>query len=555
MDIHGAWGTLDPFIEHSGVMGRSVANAGFLKALLKQDPFPEYHFFLAGAGEGKGVRTFLEEQHPTLLDCPGKIRIGTRPDLLRALHTNDYHCFHLSDCINYPPHLARLRNVLAPTLFPVTSVTHSLSYARYSSDFFAHIWPGKTPRDVIVATSETAQNMLQGCFSHLQQAYGLDTMRFTPPAINVVPLGIELGQFMPLGADERLACREGYGIASDSVVLLVFARLSHTAKLDLLPLLHAIRRAAAPPLSSRQFTLLLAGASDAREHSDYLQHVRTLAGNIGLNLQVVTNPDDAERRQLFGSSDIFVSPVDNYQETFGLTLLEAGAMELPVVASDFDGYRHLIDHGKTGFLIPTLASSDTTTIDAAARVLMDNQHHLCSAQQLAVDVSELANKLRELAMAPELRQKMGRAAREKIASTYDWDTIVRDYCTLWEQLWQIQIPTPQEQAIRKEPHPLHLPLSGVFGEYPSRLLEPGVRLRWSRSGEAFYRGKEGLVIYAGLQGLLQPEYIRTACFLARKGVIAGDLASRLAQQHGLAMDVALWCLLWALKHDLLELDT
>jgi hypothetical protein len=45
------WGTLDPFVEGGEVMGRKVANAGFLDALLAADPFDAYHFFQASPGE------------------------------------------------------------------------------------------------------------------------------------------------------------------------------------------------------------------------------------------------------------------------------------------------------------------------------------------------------------------------------------------------------------------------------------------------------------------------------------------------------------------------
>ncbi len=49
---------------------------------------------------------------------------------------------------------------------------------------------------------------------------------------------------------------------------------------------------------------------------------------------------------------IFTSPIDNIQETFGLTPVEAMACGVPRLSSDWDGYR---DTGleKQGFLIKT----------------------------------------------------------------------------------------------------------------------------------------------------------------------------------------------------------
>ncbi|MFX4717673.1 glycosyltransferase, partial [Acinetobacter baumannii] len=41
-------------------------------------------------------------------------------------------------------------------------------------------------------------------------------------------------------------------------------------------------------------------------------------------------------------------------ETFGITPLEAMAAGLPVVVSDWDGYRATVRHGVEGFLVETL---------------------------------------------------------------------------------------------------------------------------------------------------------------------------------------------------------
>ena len=54
----------------------------------------------------------------------------------------------------------------------------------------------------------------------------------------------------------------------------------------------------------------------------------------------------------------FLSLVDNPQETFGLAPVEAMAAGVPVVVSDWDGYRYTVSDGVEGFLIPTLAPAN-----------------------------------------------------------------------------------------------------------------------------------------------------------------------------------------------------
>ena len=66
-----------------------------------------------------------------------------------------------------------------------------------------------------------------------------------------------------------------------------------------------------------------------------------------------TGQDPAVRFGAWHAADVFLSLPDNIQETFGLVVVEAMASGLPVVGSDWDGYRDLVVDGETGFLVPT----------------------------------------------------------------------------------------------------------------------------------------------------------------------------------------------------------
>src|SRR3546814_10665560 len=55
----------------------------------------------------------------------------------------------------------------------------------------------------------------------------------------------------------------------------------------------------------------------------------------------------------WAAADVFVSLSDNIQESFGITPVEAMAVGLPCIVSDWDGYRDTVVDGETGILVPT----------------------------------------------------------------------------------------------------------------------------------------------------------------------------------------------------------
>jgi phosphatidyl-myo-inositol alpha-mannosyltransferase len=55
--------------------------------------------------------------------------------------------------------------------------------------------------------------------------------------------------------------------------------------------------------------------------------------------------------RFYAEADVFCAPSLG-QESFGMVLLEAMAAGLPVVASDIDGYRDVLTHGREGLLLP-----------------------------------------------------------------------------------------------------------------------------------------------------------------------------------------------------------
>ena len=83
------------------------------------------------------------------------------------------------------------------------------------------------------------------------------------------------------------------------------------------------------------------------DHRQYIEAARFHAPDVSVHFLDGRNPDVV--RCCWAASDIFLSLVDNPQETFGLAPVEAMAAGLPVVVSDWDGYRYTVTDGVEGF--------------------------------------------------------------------------------------------------------------------------------------------------------------------------------------------------------------
>ena len=520
------WGTLDPFVEGGPVLGRKVANAGFLQALFEADPFAQYHFFLPDRQSGQGLEAFVQSVAPSVA---AKVRILPRTALPGCLGTTQYHAFHLSDCLTSQGFLAALRNRVASNVFPITGVTHSLSYARYGQYFAQHVWAGTTRRDCIVATSTAGADVVR------EELAALGEVLHAPlPQVAVVPLGVWCREFAaPQGGPPPM-------VPDSKAVFLVPGRISPYSKMDLLPLLRAFQRLRQSGVNLGDVCLVLAGNPD--EGASLPGTLTNLAANIGLELIVVRCPDDQAKKTLLHRADVVVSLADNPQETFGLTVLEAAAAGKPVIASDYDGYRDLVRHGRTGLLVSTLDSGEVDDVSLLAPLLYDSAYHLWLAQDVAVDVGELAGHLRVM-LQKSVRESMGLAARE-LAQRFDWPGIIGQYRELWDRLGVESAPEP---GLGESRHPLALRHGRVFAGYPSRRLAEADVLESTPLGHAVYRGKDFPVVYAGLEERIDLELMRKVLVWTRRPLSWAGLREKAEGDGRLAATV-----MWMLKGDLLR---
>ena len=514
--------------------------------LLAEDAFAEYHFFLQSDKNRLFLRESLAGKFPELI-AQKRIKLFLRKDLYNALTCNTYYCFHLSDCINYPAYLADLRNKVSNSLFPITGVTHSLSLSSYAKDFLAYLWPGCTPRDCIVATSRAGQEAVRHYFDYLRSSLGLKGLDPEIPRVRRIPLGVDSNKFFPAGDELKILSREKLQIEASKIVILVFGRISHQSKMDLIPLLRALQRVAAQEIDLDNVCLCLAGWVDEQDNTQ--KKIQALASNIALEVRFFAKPDEDLKQTIFKSADLFVSIADNPQETFGLTVLEAAASGLPVLVSDYDGYKDLVVPGETGYMVPTIGPKQSNFVNMLAPLVHDGLYHQYIAQQTVVQVPKLAEYLKRLLTDKGLREEMGQKARKQVMQNYTWSQVLQSYFQLWEALWSEEVPWPDRQAN----HPLQIPYARIFSHYVSQVLDVQDTVYWTRSGEALYRNQEFPILYFAMEARINTQMLPKIVFLARHPILVQDLLEK-GLQAGFCSDrdQAEYVLLWLIKHDFLE---
>jgi phosphatidylinositol alpha-1,6-mannosyltransferase len=223
-------------------------------------------------------------------------------------------------------------------------------------------------------------------------AYPAAEARRAAPALTAhvvdVPPGVDATAVTPLKAPERRAARVKQGLPTHGPLVVSVSRLVPRKGMDVL--IEAANRLAP---SYPDLTLAIAG--DGRERG----RLDRLAARSTLDVKVLGRVSDDDRAALLGAADVFVMACRNRwlgleQEGFGIVFLEAAAAGVPQIAGASGGAPEAVLHGVTGLVV-------------------DHPD----------DPGEVAEALRALLADPTRRRRMGRAARTRVAESFDTGVI------------------------------------------------------------------------------------------------------------------------------------
>ena len=366
------------------------------------------------------------------------------------------------------------RTAFGDGAWSLCGVTHTTSSALAMDSITALITSPVQSWDALICTSTTVKDnvhrLMQGQVDYLKERLGAS--KLVLPQLPVIPLGVHTRDFSFSDA-QKAAARRALGVDADTLVVLYMGRLSFHAKAHPLAMYQALEAAAAQTGKSvllvecgwHPNTFIKKGYADAARLA--CPHVRTL------NLD---GRKAAERETVWAGADIFCSLSDNIQETFGITPIEAMAAGLPVVVSDWDGYRDTVRDGIDGWRIPTLMPQAGLAGDLAFRhaLEIDTYDQFCglTCSLIAVDVEATTKAFVNLFTSPDLRRQMGQAGRSRARQVYDWASIIPQYEALWAQLTEMRVAGAKTLKPVAHPWPARMDPFHSFASYPTHTLTP-----------------------------------------------------------------------------------
>jgi phosphatidyl-myo-inositol dimannoside synthase len=217
----------------------------------------------------------------------------------------------------------------------------------------------------------------------------------SPDRVRVVPLGADHAFFRP-GLDPH-DVRARYGLEPGRWLLSV-ARLTRHKGID--TALQALAR-----LAPRYPDLRYAVVGTGEEHGALAAEARDLG--VADRVRFLTDVPDRDLPALYNGAAIYLGVsrlMEQRVEGFGISLAEASACGVPVIAGRSGGIPEAVRDGETGLLVD------------------------------AEQVEPVSQAIERLLRDEALRARLGAAGRRAVESHYNWDRVARDLRVIGHEL-------------------------------------------------------------------------------------------------------------------------
>ena len=526
--------------DRPSIWGFDVATDGIVDALLRYGTYDRYIlFYPPGRRPDRLVRG--EHGRPTV-----DLRFQLTPAIPAEIASGDITTWFQPDTrtltVNY-------RTAFGRTPFPFATLIHTA----WASHLIRkrYLWmliDGFAPCDSVICTSRAVRRTISDTLDYL-----VDEMRTYSGAhlkyrgrLDVLPLGVDTQRFKP---QPKPGVRRILGWPDDAFIILWLGRFSAVDKADLLPALRMFRHLL--QTNTRTRLLFVLAGKDQRD-IPFLPSMREFATSMGVAEQILVLDDTSteQSHRLFAAADVFFSPVDSFQETFGITPVEAMACGTPQVVADWDGYKDTTVHGVTGYRIPTYWHWPA---DVQTNYGLGGTEYVgfLLSQSVVIDLRECQAALQRLIDDPDLRESMSRASRKRALEVFRWQSVVERYEELWTELGTIA------RALKHQDLPTSPFLHDGpqrFSGFPTAILDGSEPVAISDDGCKLLSGADPFPWHSSLErALVDGDDLMAILDLVRRhpGTLS-QVAARLATDKPERAPVAFRALLWAMKHGLLD---
>jgi alpha-maltose-1-phosphate synthase len=455
------------------LMGRNAAGESFLRGFIKHSKAKEFWAQVQKPEHAQNfAKTVLNQGRHDPVKVVDKESIAALGEIGTIYYPGPgigVHAYHRALAGSNKPH----------TAWSLCGITHTTSSSGAMDALVELITAPVQSWDAVICTStavkDNVQRLLQAQVHYLQERLGISKMVL--PMLPVIPLGIHTQDFEWSDAQKSKA-RQLIGADQNTLVVLFMGRLSFHAKAHPLAMYQALQKAATQlALAGQKVVLVECGwyANDfiRKAYQDAAQMACPLVNVITLDGRVAS-----ERETAWASADVFCSLSDNIQETFGIVPIEAMASGLPVVVSDWDGYKDTVRDEVDGFRIASCMPQAGLANDLALRHALEVDTydmycgHTCSL--VSIDIEATAKAFVKLFESADLRRSMGQAGQARARQLYDWSVVIGQYEALWQSQTELRLAARANNLNKAPPHlwPARLDPFYSFESYSTHTLKP-----------------------------------------------------------------------------------
>ena len=334
------------------------------------------------------------------------------------------------------------------------------------------------PWDALICTSKSVKHTVETIHNDYLEYLELRLGSSIKPNIQlpIIPLGINVDEFSQ--DHDHQSIYNKYNIGSDDINIIFVGRISFHAKAHNIPMFLALEKIS--KRTKKNINFIMTGWFPNEVVEGWIKdEAKQLCPSV--NVLYIDGRIQKNKYEVFSIGDIFFSLTDNIQETFGLTPLEAMASGIPVVVSDWDGYRDTVRDGEDGFRIKTTFFPEPLSNNLSYRfdIGADSYDRYCGYHSMftAVDIEESIEKLELLILNEDLRKKLGNNAKKNVAENYSWSVVLQRYDELRHELNSIRLSEGKShmQTNSRITSDRLSPFK-IFNSYPTNFLSKSTKL-------------------------------------------------------------------------------